>query len=207
MRAPGVLRALADAPHQRHGSHRGGSHGSGRIRGARRAHRPGRRAKARDVDQIHRVLELHLAQVSGTQRAGVRGAPGCQERGRGERRWAEHPAPDAHGLSKRPAVRVGHAPGAGVSQGFARVSGPVLGDCDVQDILPGERGVERSDDAAGAAQVQLGGGDDAGGRGGGHQQGVKVLLLRALLRRLLQVLGARHRSRLSHRQGRLTAVR
>ena len=72
---------------------------------------------AGDVDKVHRVLERHAAQVHRAQREGVRGAEGRQEEWGRERLGVEHPAPDAPGFPERAAVRAGHAPRFGVSQG------------------------------------------------------------------------------------------
>lgn len=78
---------------------------------------------------------------------------------------------------------------------------------DRSDLLLREPVVVRQDNPAGAEAVEPDPGDLDPGDGGGHQPDHRVLLLRALLRHLLQVLGARQGPRPLHRQGRPCSTR
>lgn len=69
-----------------------------------------------------------------------------------------------------------------------------------EDILLRQSQLERQDIRGGIKAEQFAVGNQRFGARGGHQSGDRLFQLRALLRDLLQVLGARPRPRSLHRQ-------
>ncbi|XP_059536489.1 serine/threonine-protein phosphatase 2A regulatory subunit B'' subunit beta isoform X2 [Myotis daubentonii] len=107
--------------------------------------------------------------------------------------------PGAGGLRPLPAGRGEHAPGPGVPEGGVGVPLALHHHRHPADLLHGQQVLVRQDHLCRAPAELLPAERGAAGGGGGHQPADGVLLLRALLRHLLQVLGAGHRPRPAHR--------
>mmetsp|Transcript_8978 Transcript_8978/g.27217 ORF Transcript_8978/g.27217 Transcript_8978/m.27217 type:complete len:375 (-) Transcript_8978:718-1842(-) len=101
----------------------------------------------------------------------------------------------------------GNTPRLGFFGADQRVPGPLRGDVRVQDSVPGEPIGQWPDHEEGASEERPRGGALRPGPAGGRQPGQELLQLRALLRDLLQVLGAGPGPRLLDREGRPAKVR